>query len=99
MRLEGFVHDGSSNRIRQTSLQRLLPEGQMTGAGEVIQAIFEYVRPGEAKITGTVQRSGRSFKRHRSIRVLENDFWWISAARAKSASRKYRLEHGFGMDR
>ena len=40
-RFDGFVHDGSSNQIRLTSLQRLLPEGKMTGAGEVIRTVFE----------------------------------------------------------
>ena len=48
-RFDGFVHDGSSNQIRLTSLQRLLPEGKMTGAGEVIRTVFEEVHPGRGK--------------------------------------------------
>jgi len=46
MALEGFVHDGSSNQIRLTSLKRWLPEGKTTDAGIVIKTFFEEVNPG-----------------------------------------------------
>ena len=49
LRLEGFVHDASSNRIRLTSLKRFLPEGRMTAAGQILQTIFEAIRPGRGK--------------------------------------------------
>ena len=45
-RLEGFVHDGSSNKITLNSLKRLLPEEEMTDAGEIIKTLFEEVKPG-----------------------------------------------------
>ena len=46
LRLEGFVHDGSSNKITLNSLKRLLPEGEMTDAGEIIKTLFDEVKPG-----------------------------------------------------
>ena len=46
LRLEGFVHDGSSNKITLNSLKRLLPEEEMTDAGEIIKTLFEEVKPG-----------------------------------------------------
>jgi hypothetical protein len=45
MHVEGFAHAGSSSRIHLESLHRLLPEGIMTAAGQVIRAIFEHVHP------------------------------------------------------
>jgi hypothetical protein len=49
MHFEGFVHDGSSNRIRLESLKRFLPEGTMTDAGGIIQTTFHAIRPGRGK--------------------------------------------------
>ena len=49
LRLEGFVHDGSSSQIRLTSLKRLLPEGRMISAGQILQTMFEAIRPGRGK--------------------------------------------------
>ena len=44
--MEGFAHAGSSSKIHLESLHRLLPEGIMTAAGQVVRAIFEQVHPG-----------------------------------------------------
>ena len=44
--MEGFAHAGSSSKIHLESLHRLLPEGIMTAAGQVVRAIFENVLPG-----------------------------------------------------
>ena len=49
LRLDGFVHDGSSDSIRLKSLKRLLPEGRMTAAGQILQTMFEAIRPGRGK--------------------------------------------------
>jgi hypothetical protein len=46
MHVEGFAHAGSSSKIHLESLHRLLPEGIMTAAGQVVRAIFENVLPG-----------------------------------------------------
>ena len=45
-RIEGFVHDGSSNRIRLGCLKRVMPEKPKSGTGEIIQAAFEAIHPG-----------------------------------------------------
>ena len=45
--VEGFVH--ASTQIRLGSLQRVLPEKQITDAGEIVQAAFEIVNPGPGK--------------------------------------------------
>ena len=45
--VDGFVH--SSTQIRLGSLQRVLPEKQITAAGEIVQAAFEIVNPGPGK--------------------------------------------------
>jgi hypothetical protein len=47
MNLEGFVH--ASTLIRLGSLTRVLPEGLMTDAGEIIQVSFEEVKTGSGK--------------------------------------------------
>jgi TolA-binding protein len=49
LRLEGFMHDGSSNRIRLKSLKRFLPEGRMTAAGQILQTKFDAIHPGRGK--------------------------------------------------
>ena len=43
---EGFVHDGSSNKIRMGTLKRVLPEKVVSEAVEIIQATFEEIHPG-----------------------------------------------------
>ena len=63
LRLEGFVHDGSSSQIRLTSLKRLLPEGRMTAAGQILQTMFEAIRPG----------SGRCYMDYPKIRTFLQD--------------------------
>ena len=44
MHLEGFVH--ASTHIRLGMLKRVLPDNCLTYAGEIIQVVFEEVKPG-----------------------------------------------------
>ena len=75
LRLEGFVHDGSSSQIRLTSLKRLLPEGRMTAAGQILQTMFEAIRPG----------SGRCYMDYPKIRTFLQDTTLDPQVNAKSS--------------
>ena len=99
MALEGFVHDGSSNQIRLTSLKRWLPEGKTTDAGIVIKTFFRRLIQAAAIITETVPRSASSSKRRHWNRWKARDCVWIAAGPARSSGKTEIawLKPGFGM--
>ena len=45
-RIEGFVHDCSSNRIRLECLKHVLPEKPLKDTGKFVQAAFEVIQLG-----------------------------------------------------
>ena len=46
MHVDVFAHAYSSAKVHLESLHRLLPEGIMTSAGQLVRAFFEYLYPG-----------------------------------------------------
>ena len=69
-RIEGFVHYGSSNRIRLGCLKRVMPEKSLSGTGKIIQAVQNSAPRKQAGAAGRAPAACKPLALQRLLRVV-----------------------------